>query len=362
MASSGTVSWKEATFNWTYVPTYQPVNSSFNNYTILLDGHSHTVYSDGALSPEQNIQWHIANGFNAAVISDHNTAKGGSIAQQIAREKYSDQIKVLVAEEYTCCRLHMNLIFPPWINATGLINSTAWPTDEELQQVINQTHQLGGIASINHIPWSYPRLYDIPTLEQLFSWGLDYVEVVNQGTFDYQSYRYAIENGMGVITGTDMHRPDGGVNGWTTLIPSNFSEEAIFEALKSKQTSFLYNAIASPYSASPQTTVSNYVLDPLFRLGGAISGYYAYETSAWSFNDQWCYPPHMVIFWDQIGIAIVWFAFSFAFFEILRQVFTYLFEKYRKKNHKDHFDSSIVYPDHENEKHSLLHVVDPMKD
>lgn len=45
-------------------------------------------------------------------------------------------------------------------------------------------------------------LYIRPTLQELFEWGVDYVEVVNQGTFDYQSYRFAIENGMGIVSGT----------------------------------------------------------------------------------------------------------------------------------------------------------------
>lgn len=48
--------------------------------------------------------------------------------------------------------------------------------------------------------------------------------------------------------GTDMHHPSSGVYGWTTLL-SNFTEEAIFEALKNKQTSIIYSAIPSPYSA-----------------------------------------------------------------------------------------------------------------
>lgn len=48
-------------------------------------------------------------------------------------------------------------------------------------------------------------LFIRPTLQQLFEWGVDYVEVVNQNTFDYQSYRFAIENGMGIISGSFMY-------------------------------------------------------------------------------------------------------------------------------------------------------------
>lgn len=49
-----------------------------------------------------------------------------------------------------CCRLHMNLI---GINGTVKIGPPV-PTDQDLQAVINQTHAMGGIVIVNHIPWS----------------------------------------------------------------------------------------------------------------------------------------------------------------------------------------------------------------
>jgi hypothetical protein len=45
----------------------------------------------------------------------------------------------------------MNLV---GINET-IAPSNAWPTDEELQQAINRTHELGGIALLNHWAWSH---------------------------------------------------------------------------------------------------------------------------------------------------------------------------------------------------------------
>lgn len=36
-----------------------PMNSTFGNYDVLLDGHSHSTYSDGRMSPETLIKWHI---------------------------------------------------------------------------------------------------------------------------------------------------------------------------------------------------------------------------------------------------------------------------------------------------------------
>lgn len=50
-----------------------------------------------------------------------------------------------------CCRIHMNLI---GINET-IAPSNAWPTDDELIQAITRTHELGGIAVLNHWAWSH---------------------------------------------------------------------------------------------------------------------------------------------------------------------------------------------------------------
>src|SRR6056297_2586381 len=44
-------------FNYSYRPSFIPEDA------YLLDTHSHTLASDGWMTPEQNIKWHIANGF-----------------------------------------------------------------------------------------------------------------------------------------------------------------------------------------------------------------------------------------------------------------------------------------------------------
>lgn len=45
----------------------------------------------------------------------------------------------------------MNLV---GINET-IKPSNAYPDDEELQRVINRTHELGGLALLNHWAWSH---------------------------------------------------------------------------------------------------------------------------------------------------------------------------------------------------------------
>jgi len=217
--AGGLTSWSDVTFDYQYTPT-DPYSTN-KNYTVLLDGHSHTYYSDGSLSPEQSIQWHLANGFNAMVVSEHNAIDGGIETRDLARKKYNDKMKVLVAQEYSCCRIHMNLV-----NIKEAIEATAWPTDEELQRVINETHNQGGFVIMNHRPWSLHdgTLKNHPTLEQLRDWGVDYFDVAHENIFDLQAYQFAVQSvpPIGIITATDLHTPSYGVNGWTTLNPKKF--------------------------------------------------------------------------------------------------------------------------------------------
>uniref|UniRef100_U9U4H4 Polymerase/histidinol phosphatase N-terminal domain-containing protein n=1 Tax=Rhizophagus irregularis (strain DAOM 181602 / DAOM 197198 / MUCL 43194) TaxID=747089 RepID=U9U4H4_RHIID len=89
-------------FNWRFDPrSYMtPIDNDFGEFNVLLDGHSHTKFSDGRMNPEQLLKWAIANGYNAIIVSDHNNIEGALEAQRIAREKYNDSITVIPAMEY----------------------------------------------------------------------------------------------------------------------------------------------------------------------------------------------------------------------------------------------------------------------
>jgi len=303
------------------------MNPMYNNYTVLFDVHSHTLYSDGSLTPEQNIQWHIANGYNAMALTDHNTLSGGLEAQKIAREKYSDKIKVLVGMEWTSCRLHLNLI---GINET--IPGSAIPTDEEIQSVINKTHELGGIVVVNHIPWSWYSLSDTPSIDQLYEWGADYIGVINDNTFDYQGYVFSMDHGMGVVSSSDMHRPNYGTFGWTAMIPENFSEEAIFQALKEKNTSLIYNAIESPYYANPIISQKNSWIAPWIYLGGVlIANYYSQNYPTWSYRGTFCSETTRIIKWKEISTLVGWIIGIFFTIELLKILFGFIIQKMKNK-------------------------------
>ena len=130
------------------------------------------------MSPGQMVEWAIAYGYTALVVSDHNTIAGGLQAKKYAKEQgYEGAIVVIPGVEYTCCRVHMNLI---GINET-IRPSAAWPTDEELQQAINRTHELGGIAVLNHWAWSH--VTGIPSSTLRFCHSIRICQILIQSHF-----------------------------------------------------------------------------------------------------------------------------------------------------------------------------------
>ena len=167
--------------DFSFTPQY-----NHSEWNVLLDPHSHTYYSDGHLSPRQNILWHIAMGFNAMVLSDHNTFEGVEEIRNIARTEFNDSIKVFVGMEWTTDRIHMNIILPPDVTAEeyeALVTFSSYaytPTDEEIQEIIDSTHDLGGVITVNHIPWSMDYTTNHPTRQQLFDWGIDNIEVIKE--------------------------------------------------------------------------------------------------------------------------------------------------------------------------------------
>ncbi len=277
------VQYLSADFNFS--AAYRPPELNATQWNILLDQHSHTNFSDGVLTPEQNVLWHIAGGYNACVITDHHNIDSAIAARTIARTKYNDTIKILVGEEWSTDRIHINLL-----NITSTVPVPSdHPTDGQIQDAIDAAHAQWGIVVVNHIPWMKGRSPTFPTLDQLVTWGVDYIEVINGRAFDLQSYEYCKNHGLGVISGTDMHRP-GFIYGWTTLNVTEFTEEAILGELLARQTGIIYNfTVIDPAQIAGMVENPEFtILKPLIYLGRMFQNY---DLS----NDQY----------DWVGIAVV---------------------------------------------------------
>ena len=161
--------------DWKGVDPITPYGYNSSKYNVVLDQHSHTLYSDGVLTARQNIEWHLTMGFNVIFITDHNTLNHKEDVEKL-NEEYDD-ILVMTGMEYTTHIIHMNFLgIEKWD-----LDIPNKPTDEELQDAIDEVHDQGGVVTINHLPWSINEagMEDHPSLDDLYSWGVDYIEIIN---------------------------------------------------------------------------------------------------------------------------------------------------------------------------------------
>jgi hypothetical protein len=198
-------------FNYSYRPDFIPADA------FLIDLHSHTIGSDGLMTPEQNIRWHKANGFNAFALTDHNT--GINNAPMLSfQEKYPD-ILLIPGFEWTTQRVHLNFLgimdFP---NKVHDLSSD----DEEIKSAITKAHELGAVAQVDHISWTVDQpnhrsgKFIHPTRDQLLEWGIDGYEIYNETHWadpktEYWLKKLQEENKLTRpifhSTGTDIHNP-----------------------------------------------------------------------------------------------------------------------------------------------------------
>ncbi|KAJ1868928.1 hypothetical protein LPJ55_005693 [Coemansia sp. RSA 990] len=318
-------------FNWKHDPRsyLSPMNPNFTDYNVLLDAHLHTTYSDGVLSPKQAIEYSIANGFNAIIVTDHQTVDGALAAKKYAEKHYSDQITVITGMEYTCCRIHMNLI---GINESVTV-SPPFPSNEQLRDVINKVHDMGGMVIVNHIPWSNttllpwnePRLPNNPTREQLLDWGVDGFEVVNQNTFDLRSYQFVQEHSDRLVglTGSDMHYPASSY-AWTTINAPNRTAEAILDEIRNRRTSFLLDASGTRPVQDPPYNKDYFKYAPWGLVGDYFYGYADKYRGQYSFQGTFCQREIVDSHGAMMGWFFLWLLVSILVLEVLYWFFRWL--------------------------------------
>ncbi|KAI8337256.1 Polymerase/histidinol phosphatase-like protein [Chlamydoabsidia padenii] len=329
-------------FNWKVDPSsyLTPYNQSFK-YNVLLDGHSHSTYSDGKMNVKQLLDWHIANGYNALMVTDHNTLAGGLYAERLALSNayYRERIVVIPGMEYTCCRIHMNLI---GINQTIPVGPPS-PSDEELRQVIDKTHALGGIVIVNHIPWSnttqsgyeLPRLPNHPSVEDLISWGVDGFEIINQATFDYPTMKAAEKHNLIQMVGSDIHHPAIPANAWLTVNTPTMNKSAIMQEIIARRTSFLFDPTGTPERVNVATSPAYDRLTPLTWLGDYFGMFYTEDKGMYSFQGTFCHPEQFAIRNNVIGWFIFWLLLFILIFECARSLVIFIYyhalSYYRKR-------------------------------
>ncbi len=209
-------------FDYKRIPKFLPKNA------IFMDTHTHTLHSDGIMTTEQTIKWHIANGFKVMVLTDHNTGKGNPELKELQIQY--PEILLVPGFEWTAQNCH--LIFMGIENYPFEVPKVA--TIENMKQAIDWVHAHGGLVTISHITWTQwqPGLtsgqYVHPSREALVAAGVDGFEINNEVRWYDPESIYFVEaenknrlsdSKLFLCTGTDIHNPfEHWVSGWTQLL------------------------------------------------------------------------------------------------------------------------------------------------
>jgi predicted metal-dependent phosphoesterase TrpH len=290
----------------------------------LLETHAHTTVSDGSMTPSQLVDWAIAYGFHAIFVTDHNNIDGGLQAKKFAEEN-DLPIVVVPGVEFTCCRIHMNLI---GINET-IAPSSSWPTDDEIKGVINKVHDLGGLAIVNHLPWSMrteygrwePVLPKHPSRDDLFSWGVDGFESHSEGVLDLPTLRFNAENDLPLYSATDVHNTFDVPTAWTVLRihHKELTQSSIIAKFKLAETNLFIDPVGPIRREYPK---SNPGYDKISPILGLDFGYFWEESSGmYSFVDGFCHK-HLFEFktWRAVWF-LIWVLTGFFIYELIRGAF-----------------------------------------
>ncbi|BDQ02787.1 PHP domain-containing protein [Ignavibacterium sp.] len=128
--------------------------------------HIHTKYSfDSLLEPSFIVDYLFQNGFDAAIITDHNTIKGAVEAQEYATKKYKDKFTVIIGEEVK----------------SDIGDIIGFPLEEEVEPgdwetVVMKMKQQGAFLCLPH-PYKSHNLFLIHQEE--FINQFDFIEIFN---------------------------------------------------------------------------------------------------------------------------------------------------------------------------------------
>ncbi|KAJ2337687.1 hypothetical protein GGI00_000050 [Coemansia sp. RSA 2681] len=336
-------------FDWKTNPRDHlvPVDPEYSEFNVLLDGHAHTTVSDGRLTPEQLVEYSIAQGFNAVIVTDHNTVAGGLRAEAYATSKYPGQFVVVPGMEYSSCRIHMNFIN---VNTTVTVGNKAFPSDDNIRQAIAKVHELGGLVIVNHIPWSNhsldriqtPRLVNHPSIRSLIEWGVDGFEIANQATFDLPTYQYMMSQRTTTqrttadppaplifMTGSDVHTP-GSAYAWTVLKAPNLTKEDIVQEIRQARTSFLFDPTGNRANSRPSYSARYLALAPIAELAQYFESFVDRYQGQYSFHGTHCQRDIVDVHGKSVVCFVVYFILAAILFELLYRLLGYMWQRARR--------------------------------
>jgi hypothetical protein len=246
---------------------------------VLFDSHCHTTRSDaGAMTPSEAVQWHVAYGYDAFAVTDHNTVAGAIEAREYAQRAYNGSVVVVPGFEWTTSRFHFTILGID-DEPTDLHPN---PTDDQVRQVVNNVHARGGVVGANHREWSLAKGCELLTLAQLESFGVDFIEVVSGHDVDMQAL-LAVQASkttakLGMLAGTAVRSAHSLPAVWMTLNPlETTTVSSIIAELRAHRASFVYETLGVPALVTNTTTATNSLHTFLFiwlNFGWFFNRYY----------------------------------------------------------------------------------------
>ncbi len=146
------------------------------------DLHQHSHFSkDGVNTVEEILKGDLANGLNFGALSDHDSIDGNDEWLSIAEEL---DFLAIPAQEITTKQGHYVAI-----NTSELIDMTTIDSETNLTEMIDQIHQVGGLAQINHPGRDFPFWEMVNRFDAIEIWnGKAMPPLPNQSEID-ESYR-----------------------------------------------------------------------------------------------------------------------------------------------------------------------------
>jgi predicted metal-dependent phosphoesterase TrpH len=168
--------------------------------TIEVDLHMHTDHSPDCATPvDVLLETARARGLGAIAVTDHNEISGALEA----RERTSDGLKVIVAEEVKTARQG---------EVIGLFIEEKIPRGMSLEDTIAEIHRQGGLA---YVPHPFDRMHSVPDYEHLLEVveEIDAIEVFNPrvafSSFNDEAARFAAKYRIAAGAGSDSHVAQG---------------------------------------------------------------------------------------------------------------------------------------------------------
>jgi glycosyltransferase involved in cell wall biosynthesis len=168
--------------------------------TIEVDLHMHTDHSPDCATPvDVLLETARARGLGAIAVTDHNEISGALEA----RERASDGLKVIVAEEVKTARQG---------EVIGLFIEEKIPRGMSLEETIAEIHRQGGLA---YVPHPFDRMHSVPDYEHLLGVveEIDAIEVFNPrvafSAFNDEAARFAAKYRIAAGAGSDSHVAQG---------------------------------------------------------------------------------------------------------------------------------------------------------